>query len=133
MPYPNLLNVVNFFLSSFIVSQSLKVPLWCFTQQQQIPLIATTTCIIMFPLMVGFIRSSCYFPSCSPFLKLQKHFTFLGTRNVIQACMEHKVQKLIYTSSASVVFDGTQDLKNIDESFPYPEKVTNNCESMWYK
>ncbi len=43
-----------------------------------------------------------------------------GTRNVIEACWEHGVKKLIFTSSPSVVF-GESDLENVDESTPYPE------------
>lgn len=44
-----------------------------------------------------------------------------GTRNIINACQKHGVSKLIYTSTASVVFDRT-DVENGDESFPYPKK-----------
>ncbi len=44
----------------------------------------------------------------------------LGTQNVIRACRELGVQRLIYTSSPSVVFDGT-DMEGVDESVPYPE------------
>lgn len=43
-----------------------------------------------------------------------------GTANVIDACREHGVKKLIFTSSPSVVF-GESDLQNVDESTPYPE------------
>ena len=42
----------------------------------------------------------------------------IGTRNVIEACREQGVQQLIYTSSPSVVFDGT-DMEGVDESVPY--------------
>ncbi|CAH9072435.1 unnamed protein product [Cuscuta europaea] len=45
-----------------------------------------------------------------------------GTKNVIDACIELKVKKLIYTSSPSVVFDGIHGLLNVDESTPYPVK-----------
>jgi sterol-4alpha-carboxylate 3-dehydrogenase (decarboxylating) len=41
-----------------------------------------------------------------------------GTRNVISCCLEAKVCKLIYTSSASVIYDGS-DLINADETVPY--------------
>jgi sterol-4alpha-carboxylate 3-dehydrogenase (decarboxylating) len=41
-----------------------------------------------------------------------------GTNNVIQACLDQKVRKLIYTSSASVIYNG-QDLVNADETTPY--------------
>lgn len=42
-----------------------------------------------------------------------------GTRNVIAACREARVPHLVYTSSPSVVFDGT-DLEGVDESHPLP-------------
>ncbi|KDP34007.1 hypothetical protein JCGZ_07578 [Jatropha curcas] len=45
-----------------------------------------------------------------------------GTKNVIDACVELKVKRLIYTSSASVVFDGIHGILNGDESLPYPAK-----------
>ncbi|KAH9312678.1 hypothetical protein KI387_027713, partial [Taxus chinensis] len=48
--------------------------------------------------------------------------TVQGTKNVITACCECKVKKLIYTSSPSVVFDGIHGIYNGDESLPYPEK-----------
>jgi nucleoside-diphosphate-sugar epimerase len=44
----------------------------------------------------------------------------IGTRNVIEACRLNSVQRLIYTSSPSVIFDG-KDMQGIDESVPYPE------------
>jgi nucleoside-diphosphate-sugar epimerase len=43
----------------------------------------------------------------------------IGTRNVIAACRQNGVSRLIYTSSPSVVFDGT-DMQGVDESAPYP-------------
>jgi nucleoside-diphosphate-sugar epimerase len=42
-----------------------------------------------------------------------------GTGNVIAACRRHAVQRLVYTSSPSVVFDG-RDMEGVDESVPYP-------------
>ena len=44
-----------------------------------------------------------------------------GTENVIFACRENNVKKLIYTSSPSVVF-GQSDMADVDESALYPEK-----------
>ena len=44
----------------------------------------------------------------------------LGTRHVIEACRQQGVRRLVYTSSPSVVFDGT-DMEGVDESVPYPE------------
>jgi len=43
----------------------------------------------------------------------------VGTRNVIHVCRQHRIQKLIFTSSPSVVHNG-QDLAGINESFPIP-------------
>ena len=43
-----------------------------------------------------------------------------GTRNVITACKSCNVAMLVYTSSPSVVFDGT-DMQGVDESAPYPD------------
>jgi sterol-4alpha-carboxylate 3-dehydrogenase (decarboxylating) len=37
--------------------------------------------------------------------------------------VELKVKRLIYTSSASVVFDGIHGIINGDESLPYTDKV----------
>jgi nucleoside-diphosphate-sugar epimerase len=45
----------------------------------------------------------------------------LGTENVIAGCLAQGVRKLIYTSSPSVTFDGT-DQCGIDESTPYPSR-----------
>ena len=46
---------------------------------------------------------------------------FTGTENILKACLESGVKKLIYTSSPSVAF-GTEAIENGDESLPYPEK-----------
>lgn len=43
----------------------------------------------------------------------------IGTENVIFSCLEQGVQRLIFTSSPSVVFAG-EDQKGVDESTPYP-------------
>ena len=45
----------------------------------------------------------------------------LGTENVIAACKRNGVNKCVYTSSPSVVFDGTDEV-NIDEHTPYPHE-----------
>jgi nucleoside-diphosphate-sugar epimerase len=45
----------------------------------------------------------------------------VGTRNVIDACLQHGVSRLIYTSTPSVIFNGA-NLEGVDESFPYPSK-----------
>ncbi|KAF5465400.1 hypothetical protein F2P56_015413 [Juglans regia] len=45
-----------------------------------------------------------------------------GAKNVINACRECKVRRLIYNSSADVVFNGLHDINNGDESLTYPWK-----------
>jgi len=42
-----------------------------------------------------------------------------GAENVVSACIINKIKWLIYTSSASVVFDGTS-IEGSNESLPYP-------------
>lgn len=45
----------------------------------------------------------------------------VGTRNVLAACQNNGINKLIYTSSPSVVFDGS-DVEGGNESLPYPAR-----------
>ncbi|MBF0544974.1 MAG: NAD-dependent epimerase/dehydratase family protein [Candidatus Riflebacteria bacterium] len=45
---------------------------------------------------------------------------FVGTQNVIEACKQASVKRLVYTSSPSVIFDG-KDMEGVNESVPYPE------------
>jgi 2-alkyl-3-oxoalkanoate reductase len=49
----------------------------------------------------------------------------VATRNVIEACQVNQIQRLIYTSSPSVITDG-KNLNNIDESYPYPRSYLGN-------
>ncbi len=49
----------------------------------------------------------------------------VGTRNVIRGCREHRVPRLVYTSSPSVTFDGTAQ-EGIDERAPYPRRWLNH-------
>ena len=42
----------------------------------------------------------------------------IGTQHVVEACKEHGVKKLIYTSTPSVVFN-RKPLKHVNESMPY--------------
>jgi 2-alkyl-3-oxoalkanoate reductase len=44
----------------------------------------------------------------------------VGTQNVIAACRRSHINRLIYTSSPSVVFNG-RDMEGVDESAPYPQ------------
>ena len=45
----------------------------------------------------------------------------VGTQNVISACRKADVGRLVYTSSPSVVFNGS-DMEGADESAPYPAR-----------
>ncbi|MBN2024136.1 MAG: NAD-dependent epimerase/dehydratase family protein [Pirellulales bacterium] len=45
----------------------------------------------------------------------------LATRHVVRACLAEGVARLVFTSSPSVVFDGT-DQCGIDETAPYPAR-----------
>lgn len=45
-----------------------------------------------------------------------------GTANVVEACKSNNVRKLVFTSSASVVFTG-ENLIYGDERLPYPDQV----------
>ncbi len=44
----------------------------------------------------------------------------IGTRNILAACRKHGISRLVYTSSPSAVFDGT-DMEGVNESLPYPK------------
>lgn len=45
----------------------------------------------------------------------------LGTQNIIEACRQNGVKYLVYTSSPSVVFNGSS-IEGGDEFLPYPDK-----------
>jgi 2-alkyl-3-oxoalkanoate reductase len=45
----------------------------------------------------------------------------VGARNILAACRRHNVRHLVFTSSPSVTFAGT-DQNGVDESAPYPSK-----------
>lgn len=45
----------------------------------------------------------------------------LATQNVLTACQKLGIERLVYTSSPSVVFDGT-DHRKANESLPYPRR-----------
>ncbi|XP_044923965.1 sterol-4-alpha-carboxylate 3-dehydrogenase, decarboxylating isoform X2 [Mustela putorius furo] len=50
---------------------------------------------------------------------------YIGTKNVIETCKAAGVQKLILTSSASVIFEGV-NIKNGTEDLPYAEVLGAN-------
>ena len=47
----------------------------------------------------------------------------VGTDNVVAACVERGIDRLVYTSTPSVVHRG-DDLEGVDESAPYAERFT---------
>lgn len=47
-----------------------------------------------------------------------------GTEAVVAGCLAHRVRRLIYVSSPSVVFDGS-DHFNLTEDAPYPRRFTS--------
>jgi 2-alkyl-3-oxoalkanoate reductase len=49
----------------------------------------------------------------------------IGTQSVIDACAANAINRLVYTSSPSVVFDGRNE-ENLDETAPYPDTYFNN-------
>ncbi|KAI5450981.1 erg26, C-3 sterol dehydrogenase [Naganishia albida] len=44
-----------------------------------------------------------------------------GTSNVIASCISNGVRKLVYTSSAGVVYNGSEDLVDVDERMDIPQ------------
>ncbi len=46
-----------------------------------------------------------------------------GTKTIISAAVETGVRKLVYTSSAAVVFDGVSQCIDIDERLPPPAQA----------
>lgn len=54
--------------------------------------------------------------------EVYKQVNVYGTDNVIQASKTAGVEKLVYTSSASVIYSGTENVINADERLPYPDK-----------
>ncbi|XP_023580797.1 sterol-4-alpha-carboxylate 3-dehydrogenase, decarboxylating [Trichechus manatus latirostris] len=60
-------------------------------------------------------------PPSSDNRELFYRVNYIGTKNVIETCKEAGVQKLILTSSASVIFEGV-DIKNGTEDLPYAMK-----------
>jgi nucleoside-diphosphate-sugar epimerase len=48
-----------------------------------------------------------------------------GTRAVVDGCLEHGVQRLVYVSSPAVTFDG-RDQVNVNERQPYPQRFSSH-------
>lgn len=47
----------------------------------------------------------------------------LGTKNILAACRQHRVPRLVYTSTPSVVYGG-KDIIGGNESLPYPARYS---------
>lgn len=60
-------------------------------------------------------------PSISVHWKPFYETNIVGAQNVLDACRDNGVRRLIYTSSASVTFN-CQPQKGVDESLPYPNR-----------
>jgi nucleoside-diphosphate-sugar epimerase len=45
----------------------------------------------------------------------------LGTKNIVESCKKHHAGRLIFTSSASVIFQAT-DMEGGNEALPYPKR-----------
>ena len=52
-----------------------------------------------------------------------------GNRNVLDACREAGVTRLVYTSSMDVVVDGRKPIVDGDESLPYPARMPRDAYS----
>lgn len=55
-----------------------------------------------------------------------ERINYQGALNILNACRQHKVGRLIYTSSPSVVFSHG-DVSGGDESLPYPDDHQAYC------
>ena len=44
----------------------------------------------------------------------------VGTRTVIATCVQNGIKKLVFTSSAGVVFSGTEEVVDVDERLDFP-------------
>ncbi len=49
----------------------------------------------------------------------------IGTKNIVNACLELGIKKLVYTSSPSVILDSSESLSGANESLDYPQKYSN--------
>jgi len=66
-------------------------------------------------------------------LKLQYLVNVEGTRNIIKACIDLKIPKLIFVSTFDVVVEGRKPLTNADESLAYPKKYLDRGYSLTKK
>ena len=64
-------------------------------------------------------------PPLSNNVKLFEAVNVNGTQNVVDACLSQGVGRLVFTSSASVVYEGSNQA-GADESLPYPAKFRDD-------
>ncbi|MGE5421761.1 MAG: NAD-dependent epimerase/dehydratase family protein, partial [Ignavibacteriales bacterium] len=57
--------------------------------------------------------------------KMFEEANYIGTVNILNACQKNNVERLVYISSPSVVFDYKDEI-NISETYPYPKKFANH-------
>ncbi|MBU1172170.1 MAG: NAD-dependent epimerase/dehydratase family protein [Proteobacteria bacterium] len=50
---------------------------------------------------------------------------YIGTMNVLEACLAARVKRLVYISSPSTVYD-FKDHLNVDETYPYPNRYASH-------
>ena len=62
----------------------------------------------------------------SPWGNFEKFYqaNVIGTRNVVQACLENKVKRLVYVSTPSIYFN-YNSRRDVKESDPLPEPISN--------
>jgi len=62
----------------------------------------------------------------SPWGNFEKFYrtNVIGTRNVVQACLENKVKRLVHVSTPSIYFDYDSRM-NVKEDDPLPEPISN--------
>jgi nucleoside-diphosphate-sugar epimerase len=62
----------------------------------------------------------------SPWGNFEKFYqaNVIGTRNVVQACLENEVKRLVHVSTPSIYFDYNSRL-DVKESDPLPEPISN--------
>lgn len=70
------------------------------------------------------VKPDVVFHTASPWIgsgqEICEKVNVLGTQNVVEACRRCNVRKLVYTSSAGVVYNG-EDLINVDERLTIPK------------
>eukprot|EP01100_Stratorugosa_tubuloviscum_P002265 TRINITY_DN1522_c0_g1_i1.p1 TRINITY_DN1522_c0_g1~~TRINITY_DN1522_c0_g1_i1.p1 ORF type:complete len:403 (-),score=170.83 TRINITY_DN1522_c0_g1_i1:98-1261(-) len=58
--------------------------------------------------------------------RIFEQINVLGSQNVLDSCLKHKIEKLIFMSSALVIINLNEPLRNGDEQFPYATIPVNH-------